>query len=356
MTKKNIKKPLQDKDAAEIFLGVQRNRAGVDEWEDYKAFVEASPENAAEQQNLKAIWNDASGLSMDLLPSTEELAADKYDGEETVQAHLAKQRVPLRAEVGVTEQMIASLQSFFASMQPRTAIGAMALLLVALVTAVMWPGAAPVYTTGTAEHRRVTLDDGSSIMLGAETSVAVHYGEAERSILLTSGEAYFDVAKDASRPFVVDVGGLKVRAVGTAFNILSAPDDVLVSVTEGIVQVDTVEEADVSRTALLEVGDELEVSREDQTFTQREEDPSRMLFWQNDVLYFRGEQLKDIFHRIDRYTDQSVVLADDRVGELLFSGSINRHNIDSWLTTLPLAFPVRIDRTKDRIVILPDEG
>lgn len=350
MTKNTDKQPKAQKDAVEIFLGVQRNRAGVDEWEDYKTYVEQSSDNAAEQKSIEQVWCDAGKLPRDLMPSAEELAADTYDPEETVSTYLSKKNVPLRSELGATEQLIRSFQSFIGSMQLRPAMSAVAFMFVAVVTATMWP-VSDVYTTGTSEHRRVTLDDGSSIMLGAESSVAVKYSDGERSIALLSGEAYFDVAKEPERPFVVDVSGLKVQAVGTAFNILSGLDDVVVSVTEGVVQVDMSEDVQESQTAMLEVGDELEVSRIDQTFTQREEDPSRMLFWQNDVLYFRGEQLKDIFYRIDRYTDQSVELADASVGELLFSGSINRHNIDGWLNTLPLAFPIKIERLGARTVI-----
>lgn len=352
MTDRNPDKP---KDATEIFLGVQRNRAGVEEWEDYKSFVEASPENAAEQQQLKALWNDARGLSMDLMPSDEELASDTYDGSETVAAHNAKQQVPLRNEIGAVEKLMDGVNNFMQSLQLRPAVSFAAFAAVAVATVSFWP-TANTYSTTTSEHRRVALEDGSSILLGAESSVTVDYSGSERAIALHGGEAYFDVAKDADRPFIVDVAGLQVQAVGTAFNILSAPDDVTVSVTEGIVRVDTSLDAENNTSAMLEIGDELEVSLVDQQFTQREEDPTHMLFWQNEVLYFRGEQLKDIFYRIDRYTDQSVEFSDAAIGELLFSGSVNRSNIDGWLNSLPLAFPVKIERVENRVIVSSSDG
>lgn len=80
------------------------------------------------------------------------------------------------------------------------------------------------------------LADGSVITLKSRASVSVDYTESRRSIRLEEGEAYFDVVTD-SRPFVVLAGGVEFRAVGTAFSVVVAPEQVELLVSEGQVAV-----------------------------------------------------------------------------------------------------------------------
>lgn len=90
-----------------------------------------------------------------------------------------------------------------------------------------------------------TLPDGSVVELNAGADLAVEFSSELRGVRLVRGEAHFSVAKDASRPFVVAVGPVKVRAVGTAFNVRFEPAAVQVLVTEGQVAVDApLEKAD----------------------------------------------------------------------------------------------------------------
>jgi len=75
------------------------------------------------------------------------------------------------------------------------------------------------YATAKGERRSVRLEDGSLIVLNAASKVRVRYSRGRRDIALLRGEALFDVAKDAARPFVVRSEGLDVRAVGTSFSV-----------------------------------------------------------------------------------------------------------------------------------------
>ena len=87
-------------------------------------------------------------------------------------------------------------------------------------------------------NERLALPDGSRVELKDGTNVVVQYSEGERRVKLTGGEAHFSVWKDKTRPFIVEVAGVEVRAVGTAFNVRLDPKAVEVLVTEGRVQVD----------------------------------------------------------------------------------------------------------------------
>jgi transmembrane sensor len=87
------------------------------------------------------------------------------------------------------------------------------------------------------EWKTVTLADGSELQLGPNTRVTLDLGDAQRSIGLERGEAYFKVAKGEARPFIVEANSFAVRAVGTEFEVSRRKDELIVTVVEGVVRV-----------------------------------------------------------------------------------------------------------------------
>lgn len=96
---------------------------------------------------------------------------------------------------------------------------------------------APTYETQVAEHRSITLEDGSRIDLNARTKVRVAFGSSERRVDLLEGQALFQVAKDPARPFIVSGAGTQVQAVGTRFDVNLKKSGTIVTVLEGKVAV-----------------------------------------------------------------------------------------------------------------------
>jgi transmembrane sensor len=93
------------------------------------------------------------------------------------------------------------------------------------------------YSTRLGEVRTVALQDGSVVTLNTQSTIDVAYSRRDRRIQLISGEALFDVAKDASRPFLVSAGLAEVRAVGTSFTVSRVgAEPVEVMVREGVVE------------------------------------------------------------------------------------------------------------------------
>jgi transmembrane sensor len=87
------------------------------------------------------------------------------------------------------------------------------------------------------EWKTATLADGSELQLGPNTLLKFDMGDAQRTVALVRGEAYFKVAKDTTRPFVVEAKTYAVRAVGTEFAVSHRNDELLVTVSEGLVRV-----------------------------------------------------------------------------------------------------------------------
>src|SRR5699024_1645102 len=94
------------------------------------------------------------------------------------------------------------------------------------------------YSTGANEHQTLVLADGTRIRLNEQTTIKIPqpYGNENRRIKL-NGEAFFEVAKDSTRPFIVEAGAIRVKVLGTVFNV-KAPDsaaNMQVAVAEGLV-------------------------------------------------------------------------------------------------------------------------
>jgi transmembrane sensor len=106
----------------------------------------------------------------------------------------------------------------------------------------VWPAGPAVPAVAHKSYLRINereaLTDGSLVELKDGSRIAVEFSEAERRVRLTGGEAHFTVAKDSTRPFIVETGGVAVRAVGTAFSVRLNAASVEVLVTEGKVAVD----------------------------------------------------------------------------------------------------------------------
>jgi transmembrane sensor len=114
---------------------------------------------------------------------------------------------------------------------------ALAAVVVVVAGAMVMSGLDPTYATRPGEQRLVVLADGSRMRLNTDSRARVHLRGGERTIRLSRGEAFFDVAHDPAHPFVVQAGGAKVRAIGTRFDVRRDPTAVKVTLVEGVVRV-----------------------------------------------------------------------------------------------------------------------
>src|SRR3546814_10885657 len=94
-----------------------------------------------------------------------------------------------------------------------------------------------LYATDLGEQRTERLPDGTRIILNTQTAVAVRYSRQRREIALQHGEAMFEVAHDAARPFVVATGDGSVTALGTRFQVRNEGAGAIVTLLEGSVEV-----------------------------------------------------------------------------------------------------------------------
>ena len=213
-----------------------------------------------------------------------------------------------------------------------------------------------VFETATAEQRSVRLADGSHLVVGAETKVSVDLTATRRSVTLDHGMAYFKVAPDKSRPFVVASEGYAAQAVGTAFSVDVQPGRMFVLVTEGVVQVGRFTEgakpADNVSLKLVHAGQRASLDAAGVSCLRVPSSFGAIPSWINGRLEYLHEDLSFVIADVNRYSQRKIVLNDAEIGHRLYTGTVLLEHVDEWVATLPGSFPVRLDTgDADRFVL-----
>jgi len=210
------------------------------------------------------------------------------------------------------------------------------------------------YASGLGHLETVTLADDSMATLSSDSRLHVRMTRAERDITLEQGEAYFDVAHDTGRPFVVTAEGRRVIAVGTRFSVRRDAQELRVVVTEGKVRLDSPADRDgrPAPVSVLPAGSVATAGR-DGVFVRSlpVADAERYLEWRSGFLTFEDTSLAGAAAEFNRFNARKLELADAGVAALRVGGNFRWGNLDSFVKLLELGFPVRAERLPDRIVL-----
>ena len=324
---------------AEACAWIAQLDGGAPSQEDLDAFrewIHRSPRHQEEIKRLSAIWGDLNVLT--------ELA------------------VPISAR----------RRTFLDRLNFRVAAIALTLLFGMVGTAyVLWPAkqirqveANPVFATAIGERKPVTLADGSKVLLNTDSRIQVEYTPDRRVVRLLQGEAFFEVAHNAERPFLVYAEGNVVRAVGTAFSVHIQKHDVAVMVTEG-----TVELASVSPPAggtpgglakprtiklvAISAGQRATIDEHVEAIeTIKPAEVTRKLSWREGVLSFSGEPLEQVVEEVSRYTPVTIVISDPSIRNVAIGGYFKAGETEAMFEALETSFGVRVTRVNDRLVYL----
>ena len=218
-----------------------------------------------------------------------------------------------------------------------------------------------VYQTGRGERRAIILDDGSVLSLDAMSKVAVRYTKADRRLTLERGQARFDVAHDASRPFSVTAGDRQIIATGTAFNVDMLSPEVRVTLIEGRVIVlqqgrGGLRPAPSGPKAVeLRPGQSLVAKDDGQAPKVASADLAQATAWQQGQLVFNDEPLGQAVERVNRYTSRKIAVADDTVGAIPVTGTFNAGDIDAFVEAVNSFLPVHAVTGPDGIILQSDQ-
>jgi transmembrane sensor len=202
------------------------------------------------------------------------------------------------------------------------------------------------YATRMGERRRIDLTDNSHIDLNTDTRVLVRISLLQRSVVLTQGEAVFEVSHDRLRPFTVQVGDLHIRDVGTRFNIRKQSQGATVSVLEGEVELNNGQDViDVH----LSAGDESRYTEATGLGRLQAVEADQLTAWLHGQLVFKRTPLREVALELERYHPVRFIFADPKLAEETLSGIFNSDDIDSFLHALEDILPLQAKRDGQQI-------
>jgi transmembrane sensor len=330
---------LQDREATE---------ARIKAWQHWLAADPRHLQAFDRLQNLQEHIDEIPALPW---PTEDEIAADPYDGSISVTAW---GRCYTAAKVH---------RSPPSSMWPVAA--GLATALVAAICVVGYrlfdlqpsgASAVRVVETGVGELRRMRLSDGSTVTVDGRTRLTFEMKAHVREVILEQGEAFFEVAKDPHRPFVVQAAEASITAVGTAFDVRQVGTRLTVAVAEGVVQIQRLAEATPStagssgrqfgKATRLTAGHRVQLDAGGAA-TPSPLAPDAVAAWRDGRRQYLAEPLADVAADLGRYSAHRIIIKDAAVGQLSVTGTVFERDIDHWLKSLETALPVEVTENSD---------
>jgi transmembrane sensor len=204
------------------------------------------------------------------------------------------------------------------------------------------------YGTALGEIRQVPLSDGSLVAINTQSAVEVVMHADRREVTLTRGEAWFQVAHDKQRPFIVSAGRIRVRALGTAFSVRRHDEGAEVQVTEGVVETWTVgEEGLRGRVA---AGAKAYIAEyQPPKPIAGSADVERSLAWREGRIVLEGETLDEAVAQFNRFNARKLVIADPSLAAEKLVGQFRATEPLKFAEAVATTLGARIDEDRDTI-------
>lgn len=308
--------------------------------------------NPEKEQELQALWQEAGEVP----------AAEQAHNSERIFSRIKAQI----QEPQQPEQDADAATRFLQPQQSHFWLKAAAVLLpLCLIWAIIQfasqdKAAAAVYVSVSAApgvKKKINLPDGSVITLnaGSQVSFRENFAADKREIVLR-GEAFFEVAKDSLRPFIVHTGNISTQALGTSFNINYNLYDtaITVALATGVVRVDRQGEHEQRQVAQLVPGQQLAYSRVSQHHAVAPFDRKEVLGWQRGILYFKQANMDQIIRKLENWygVDIKVDARGTHGGAWNYTGEYENETLDKVLEGIGFVkgFTYRQTGKKVRIV------
>jgi transmembrane sensor len=221
----------------------------------------------------------------------------------------------------------------------------------------------PTYATGIGEQRIVRLSDGTRITLNSNSRVAINYRDVERRVRIDRGEAYFDVAKDASRPFLVRAGVHEVAALGTTFDVRYEALRTAVTLVEGKVSVSSLpaastifERLDAAARAPLAAVDQTVLAPGQRLVFAKSEAPKldeprieAITAWRRGEVMLDKTALAEAIAEMNRYDQTTLVIDDATIAQLEVSGIYHTADNENFAAMISRLYGLEVIHREDRI-------
>lgn len=204
--------------------------------------------------------------------------------------------------------------------------------------------------------REMLLPDGTKVWLNQ--SSVLKYPRAfegkERHVYL-DGEAYFEVARNHEKPFMVKSPAMDVRVLGTSFNIKCRPDNSFAETTLIEGEVEVKDKSDKGRITLLP-GQKAVLNRVTGRMQVKQVDPKMEIVWHNDLIPFEKSSIFQIAAALERFYGVKIILSPDVDSTNTYSGVLKKKdNIESVLNSLRNSIPFNYKKVDDNNIFISSE-
>lgn len=319
-----------DSAAATWFARLQGDHVSSQERRDFQRWLEADARHAAAWDSMGGTWNALSGLEND--PALAALRADAVGAD---QRHRFDRRALGLAAAGLVAAAAGAVlgRRFFGEGKAPS------------------PAAdEPIFTTAVGERSTFRLADNSVVTLSTDSAVRVNHWGDERRLTLLRGQAFFQVAKDPSRPFIVTAGDKQVTAVGTAFDVRLEPGKLSVTLVEGRVRIAGASPKGQRRVEMT-AGSRF-VAADPADWAIATVDTAKESAWLQGKLVFDGEPLSAVVAEMNRFSERKLSLADPVLGATPVSGVFKTGQIDAFAAALKTYGLAEVGHADDRRVEL----
>lgn len=225
----------------------------------------------------------------------------------------------------------------------RVVVGALVAASVVASVAGGYIALRPTYATDVGQTFSARLADGSRLTLDTDSQVRVRFSEGERRIELLRGQALFEVAHNAQRPFIVQAGDTRVRATGTRFEVRKTGEDVRVTLTQGSVEV--VDRDAKTKTWRLKPGEALTLRAAAPTAaTPTPVDVQTATSWTTGSVTFQDMPLDEAVAELNRYSREKIVLGEGAPRTRRISGVFSTGDNDDFIAALSAYYGLKSDR------------
>ena len=196
----------------------------------------------------------------------------------------------------------------------------------------------------------VTLPDSTKVWLNSDTKISypADYGMKERNVALM-GEAYFEVAKNPDKRFIVETKGMQVEALGTAFNINAYKNDnkIIASLFSGFVRVSYEDHV-----TILKPHESVKVDLLTRDFFQYEDNTMKdIALWRENEITFDGESLEEIAHIINRLYNTTIYIEDESLKKECYIGTVRNNSLENFIDIINLTTPVVYENKGDTVFL-----
>jgi transmembrane sensor len=299
----------------------------LDEWQ------KANPENKKDLGKYQKVWDATAGVFV-LQKFDSERAWGQVDSKLKIRKNRTRQ---LKNIALVVSGMAASLLVF--------------LSLTFYTSLFSTSGETISMTTTYGSRSEVVLPDGSVVKLNAGSNLEYHFDKVSRTRKVDfSGEAFFEVAK-SKKPFVIQTAdGLKVKVLGTKFNLSTYPEDRMAQTAlfEGKVELSQ----NGSTPLILKPGEMATLDKKSNEIKYAEGEISNTTSWMENKLFMENMSLQDVCTKLERWYDVQIKFSDKSLGEKIhYTGVLKEQTVLDVLNALCQLSSIKYDLKGKDIMI-----